>query len=116
MSDTIFAPGFEKAQAQYDGREPGHSTDYRCKWCDEAISEEQWDDERACESCVWSYCKECAELCEECEHGVVPMRGDTAIGPREPGCAVCHGPLGDSNGDCCSVQCETEREARKVLP
>ena len=30
-------------------------------------------------------------------------------------CAMCHGPLGASNGDCCSVQCETERAADSVL-
>lgn len=30
-------------------------------------------------------------------------------------CAVCYAPLGVSSFDCCSVQCETEREARKVL-
>ena len=30
-------------------------------------------------------------------------------------CAVCYAPLGASDGDCCSFQCEVEREARKVL-
>lgn len=96
-----------------------------CKWCSDVIPDDA--ELRICDTCAAMMCDECGEPCEECEHGVVPIdlvRDDLScghlshivvLGPRVPACAWCHGPLGPSNGDCCSVQCEVERAAQSVL-
>lgn len=96
-----------------------------CKWCSDVIDDDA--ELRICETCAAMMCDQCGEPCEECKHGVVPVRlvpdllhypaieRIVVLGPREPACAVCHGPLGASNGDCCSVQCEVERAAQSVL-